>query len=380
MHTELITQLAQLQAIAGEWNRLALPSPMQSPDWLIPWWQVYGGANRELAVLAIRDDDSQLAGLCPWFVEHRPTGASLRWLGSGAVCSDHAGILVARSASHDVVRAAADWLCDFSASGCTRIAFDAIDSDDRLLEALISGMHQNGWLITDRSEPGTACIELPASWDEYLQKVSKNHRKRCRRLQREFFETERVRTQVATDPAECLQAFEHLVSLHNERRRSIGGRGAFEDPQFRRFHELAIHRLATSGKLQLRLLEVDNQLAAIEYLLTDDTTLYAYQSGLSPYGETISAGTLSMLSLIRDSIDHRRQRIDLLRGTEPYKFSWGAVHRPARTTILRRRSLAAVVESCFDNARERARAWKNSPANPWRKSPTNALHLPAVSG
>ena len=363
MRTQLITKTYELDAIADEWRELALPSPLQSPDWLIPWWQVYGGSNRELAALVVRDSGGELVSLCPWYVESRSTGRSLRWLGDGAVCSDHASILLARNASSEVIQEVVEWIHEFDLHRWTQIELDAVNVDDMQLEALVAGIRHRGWLITAPEDIGSCWISLPSSWDDYLNIISKNHRKRCRRWQREFFDTGRARVHVATEPADCVAAYEQLVFLHNQRRQSSGSCGAFEDTKFRRFHQLAIHSLARSGRVQLRLLTVDEQLAAVEYVLTDDTAFYAYQSGLSDAGAAVSAGSLSILSLLRAAVDHRRRRVDLLRGVEPYKFSWGAVHRPAQSIVARRKTMTALLQTYFDKAVQQARCMRRRRRN-----------------
>jgi CelD/BcsL family acetyltransferase involved in cellulose biosynthesis len=371
VHTQLIAKAHELDDIADEWRELALPSPLQSPDWLIPWWQVYRGANRELAVLVIRDSGGELVGLCPWYVEARPTGRSLRWLGDGAVCSDHASILLARNASSEVIQAVIKWIHEVDLHHWTQIELDGVNVDDTSLESLVTGIRRRGWLITAHEDIGSCWISLPSSWNDYLNIISKNHRKRCHRWQREFFDTGRARVQVATEPADCVAAYEQLVFLHNQRRQSSGSCGAFEDTKFRRFHQLAIHSLARSGRVQLRLLTVDDQLAAVEYVLTDDTAFYAYQSGLSDAGAAVSAGSLSILSLLRDAVDDRRRRVDLLRGVEPYKFSWGGVHRPAQTIVARRRTIAGLLQTHFDRAVQQARCIRKR-----RRNGTQVANLP----
>ena len=374
MQTQLITQLDELEAIAEDWRELALPTPFQSPDWLIPWWQVYGDANRELAVLVIRDRGGKLMGLCPWYVEASPAGRRLRWLGDGAVCSDHASLVLAQNASSEVIRAVVEWIDETDHRGWTGLKFEAVNGDDRRLQSLVSGIRDRGWLITAAEDTGSCCISLSANLDDYFDAVSKNHRKRCRRWQREYFETGRASLHVATEPADCCAAYEQLVLLHNQRRQSAGTCGAFEDERFCRFHELAIDRLARRGQVQLRLLSVDEQLAAVEYVLMDETALYAYQSGLSDAGAAVSAGSLSVLSLLRAAADSGRRRVDLLRGVEPYKFSWGAVHRPAQTIVARRRTWSGMLQTCFDQARHQVRSMRERRRNsvPNARSPVPA--------
>jgi CelD/BcsL family acetyltransferase involved in cellulose biosynthesis len=363
MQMQLITQLEDLEAIADEWRELEPPTPFQSPDWLIPWWQVYGDANRELAVLAVRDERGELVGLCPWYLESLAAGHRLRWLGDGAVCSDHATLLIAKHASRTVIESVVAWLDEVELPDGTHLEFEAVNVDDGRCQQLLDGIEKQGWLITAPEDTGSCSISLPASWDEYLKTVSKNQRKRCRRWQREFFDTGRAQVEVVTDPAECRAAFEQLVVLHNERRQATGTCGAFEDDRFRRFHESAIDRLAQRGQVQLRLLSVDGQLAAVEYVLTDEKAFYAYQSGLSDEGAALSAGSLSVLSLLWEAVASGRRQVDLLRGVEPYKFSWGATHRPARTVVARRRTWSGVLHTCFDRARHQVRSMREPRRN-----------------
>jgi CelD/BcsL family acetyltransferase involved in cellulose biosynthesis len=367
MRLELLDCEEKLESIAQEWNELALPSPMQSPEWLIPWWQVYGRPNRELAVLALRSESGSLVGLCPWYIERHPAGHRLKWLGDEAACSDHASVLLRHGAAHEVLSNVADWLSDCGALRLSRLQLESVDADDNVASAVVASLRARDWLAAEREEPGSAWIDLPTSWEEYLSGVSKNHRKRCRRWFREFFESGRAQVEIANRPAECARVFDYLVELHNERRRAAGSRGAFENGEFRSFHRLAIRRLAGRGRVELRLLSVDGQPMAAEYLLVDASSVYAYQSGLHATGEVVSAGSLSMLSLIHDAIVAGRRRADLLRGTESYKFSWGAAHRPAQTIVLRPRTVAGVFGTCFDAARERAKSWKHAAAQ-WRIS------------
>jgi len=349
MQFEVVSDPAQLAAMRDPWSRLAVGSPMQSFDWLATWWDCYANSSCDLHVIVGRVD-GELCGIAPWYVERQRGRRVLRWLGDGRVCSDHATLICPSAQDERFAQSLAVWMQNSSNDGWDEIQLEAIDEDDPACRRLIDDLVAAGCSRVQAEQPGNCYVELPPTLNEYLMSISKNHRKRCRRWQKQFFDTGRARLEVATGTDYCLRNWHSLVELHNTRRSSLGERGAFEDHKFAKFHQQVIPKLAASGNVQLRVLEVDGTPMAAEYVLRDQRTCYAYQSGMSASGEEVSAGSLSIFALVRDAIDAGCQRLDLLRGDEPYKFSWGAVHRPASSITLRRPSSAARLLTLRDSA------------------------------
>lgn len=331
---------------------------MQSPEWLLPWWEVYGGGRRELCVLALRDDGGDLAGLAPWYIDCERGRRVLRWLGDGAACSDHATLLHRPDQSLAVVDATARWMAESSAELWRHASLESVDDDDLTCREFFQRLQAQGMLISRSAAPASCFIDLPEDWDAYLAGLSKNHRKRCRRWVRDYFDSGRVQVAAAETAAEARSAWGALMQLHGERRRSLGEAGGFEDVDFAAFHEAAIASLAAAGKLQLRILRRGREPLAAEYVLQTDDAVFAYQSGLSAAGERISAGSLSLLATIRDAIATGRRRVDLLRGEEAYKQRWGAVRRPASTLVIRRRTALGRAAAWGDAAWEAVRQVK----------------------
>lgn len=355
MQVQHIDTTAQLNELETEWLALPLPSPMQSPNWLATWWETYGGGNRQLSTLALRFD-GQLVGLAPLYID--TTDQTLRWLGDGRVCSDHQTLIVDPNHVETSTTAVAEWLLQSDAAHWRQLRLEAVNHNDAALRQLIDKLEAAGCPLSQREEPGSCYIDLPATWDEYLASVSKNHRKRTRRAYKESFVSGRARVDVYRSAEECLSAFDTLVRLHNDRRTALGEAGAFEDAQFLHFHRLAVQRLANANAVQLTLLSVDDEPVAAEYVLENNDTQFAYQGGLSAAGEAISAGNLSMLWQLKNAIERGQQRLDLLRGLEKYKFSWGAKHCPATTYLVRRPSRTAHVAAMCDNAWGKAKRLK----------------------
>jgi CelD/BcsL family acetyltransferase involved in cellulose biosynthesis len=338
MRVEVIETIDDLVQRIANHPTLLPPTPMQSPQWLRAWWSAYASGGQVHAP-AVYDDHGCLRGVAPWY--HRESGqtARLRAIGDGPACSDHASLLCHPRDASRVAGAIADWLLAAPADHWSQVQLEAVNSDDTAIGELADQLAQGGAPVHRREEVGTCLIQLAPSWDEYLASVSKNHRKRCRRLVRQFFDTRRAVVKVAQDHASRLAALELLIELHNSRRNSIGEQGAFEDPAFVEFHRAAVAEMGSSGAVHLQTLWIDDQPVAAEYVLQDDHRAFAYQSGISTLGEELGAGTLSLIALVRHAIDSGRTHLDLLRGDEAYKFSWGAQRKAACTLTVHRDSL-----------------------------------------
>lgn len=365
MRVEVLTDLASLEGVAADWQRLPLPTPMQSPAWLLSWWEAYGedDAANELQVLAFYSDADQLVGLAPWYVRCHPvTGRTLRFLGDGRASTDHHTLLCCAEEEPAVVTAVARWLKETAGVAWRRVRFEAIDADNRAMNQLERLLEEAG-LDTERIDDlGSFPVELTqidteATWGNYLTMRSKNRRKRMRRWQREWFDTGRAKVRVVKTEEERQELWPLLIQLHNERREGMGEQGVYDCPRFNRFHKLASAKLLAEGQLYFAVLEIDGEPAVVEYSLQDAEggAVYAYQGGITTAGLAQDAGHLSLLALVQHALATGRTQLDLLRGDEPYKMNWGAVCRPASTLHVRPRTVAGTVERWAGTAYRRLR-------------------------
>jgi len=339
IEVQRLTHADGLAPLRPAWNALARGVPFRNFDWLESWWRSYGvSAGNELFVLAVFEGDRELIGLAPWYLEKSAAGRVIRFLGSGEVCSDYLTVLCRAGREADVTRALADWLCG-SASRCEerpawdQIELGGVDESDVIVAQLVELLAARGNLVHRRSRSSCWRVKLPSEWDEYLNILSKSHRKQIRRLERDYFQTGRARLVTATNDAELAGGLETLGRLHQRRRQSLGERGCFSSARFVAFHEQTAGRLLRSGQLRLVWLEVDGRTVAVEYQVLGDGVVYAYQSGIEPDALEHEPGRLITLAVIKQAIAEGRRAFDFLRGDELYKAHWRA--QPRSTLDIR---------------------------------------------
>jgi CelD/BcsL family acetyltransferase involved in cellulose biosynthesis len=341
-----LSTASELTSLRTTWNVLDGGVPFRSFEWLESWWQSYGvGSGKELLALAAFDQDGQLVGLAPWYIEPFAFQRRvIRFLGSGEVCSDYLTILCRPGCEEQITLALADWLCAaprFSASqrpDWDLLELGGIDEDDTAVTRLLEHLVARGNLVHRRSRSSCWRIRLPAGWEAYLATLSKSHRKQIRRLERNYFQTNRAQLHVVETAQELDRGLEVLMTLHQRRRESLGDRGCFSSEQFAVFHRQAARRLLQSGSLRLVWLTVDGRTVAAEYQVLGEGVVYAYQSGIEPAALGHEPGRLITLATLRRAIAEGRYAFDFLRGDESYKAHWRA--QPRRTHDIRVVSLA----------------------------------------
>ncbi len=148
--------------------------PFRTWQWLQHWWRAYGAGHR-LYVLAVETEQGQLVALAPWYLEttvHK--GRTLKFLGSGEVCTDYQSVLVQPRLEPEAASVLAQWL--IASHGRPENRWDFLEladvfSADTAVERLVFQLQQAGCQVARRSGPQCWRVELPYSWDEYVGRL-----------------------------------------------------------------------------------------------------------------------------------------------------------------------------------------------------------------
>jgi hypothetical protein len=352
-----LTDAALLAALEHDWNRLR-PNPFCSWDWLEAWWRHYRRVNgwqrgaAQLLTLCVYDEDGLLAAVAPWYLKRSAAqGRVVRFLGRGEVWSDHLTIPCRAGMEGAVAEALARWLslpCRESGVGTAEtvprwdlLDLSGIDPTDTLITALVEHLAARGCLVRPELEEHCWQIALPDCWEDYLQLLSKSHRKQLRQMERRYFDTGYAVLHTVENEAEFQQAWPILTRLHQKRLQSLGKRGCFASPAFAAFHQEVALRMLRRHGLHLHWLEFGGRPIAADYHLAADGVIYAYQGGIDPAALGYEPGRLITMAVLRRAIHQGYRAFDFLRGDEPYKAHWRATPRPAlRLQVVSNRASA----------------------------------------
>lgn len=330
LSVELIRCATQLteQDIAV-WNRLAR-NPLQRWEWLGSWWEAFQ-SRYEFYVLRVRQDDT-VVGFVPWCIENRlTTGRTIQFLASGKACSDHLSLIVRPEQTEAVCIAVTNWLLG-ERSGAEiwdTIELIGVDRDDHPINQLACVMREQGLDVQQTDGMGCYAIDLPYTWDAYVQMRSKSGRREIRHSLKHIDDRTIIVERVQNEQ-QLEQIWDSFVSLHQRRRHASGTTGCFDYPGFESFLRTAASRLLEAGLLELVIASSDGTAVAAHFALVDQRTWYFYQSGMDPDVSDLRPGLSVFCYAIRETIQTGRTRFDMMRGDEPYKLRWRAELLPAQ--------------------------------------------------
>jgi CelD/BcsL family acetyltransferase involved in cellulose biosynthesis len=311
---EVITSLDHARAIEWDWRALARRArgitPFQRPEWLLPWYAEW--APDRINVLAARSPAGELVALFPCVMQN----GRLELAGGGV--SDYLAPLLDESIG---ARAAPDVDAALAVAGVP-VSFNDLPRDSPWVHLA----EQAGWSVRD----GSACpvVSLAPEPHAWRGRLPAGLRRNLRRYQRQLTDDVGARFVSVTDPADVVRAIDALVALHGMRWQARELPGVLGHDDVRRFHRASAPAMLAAGALQLHLLVArDDSVIGAQYVLVRPPCAYSYIGGFDPDLAAYSPGTLLMAYSIDAAAAAGCTDFDLLRGREPYKYTWGAVDR-----------------------------------------------------
>lgn len=318
LRIEIVSDPARLDALRAPLVDLYLrdrrASPFQSPDWWLTWSEHFAPAASLRLVLAWAA--GRLSACLPLMIDARVSPRTLTWVARGP--TDYCDLLLDPDDAPALMAPLTSTL--------TRLASEtgALDLGDvppgsPLLDA---------WRARGGSlEPCALCprVTLPAdagSFEASLPRwLSRNARRSERVLSRERELSLRRAAELDLDAS--LAGF---FDLHTRCWQARGQRGVLDDAELLRFHRRAARGLLRRGALDLLSLCWGDAPVAAAYVLTRMDS-YLYLFGYEPAFARLSLGSSIILRSIERAIERGQPYYDFLRGSEPYKYAWGAEDR-----------------------------------------------------
>ncbi len=327
LRIELVTTQHRLAELEPElWALFAdstRATPFQSPSWLLTWAECFVAAGN-LRVLMVFSGPRLVASV-PLFLENGGERPAFRLLGCGI--SDYLDALGPADESSPVLPLVVGVMRDLvGEAGEVDLTDLPASSWLRRLGELCPGA---------RLEVQAVCpyVDLPGDFPEYLGSLPawllRNLRKSELRLSR--------RGTLGWELADAVSLDRHLDSLfalHTAQWQARGSAGVLASAELQRFHRRVAPELLRRGMLQLSTLSLAEQPIAVAYAFSRRDAHF-YLTGFDPSIGQVSLGSLVIARSIAQAMAMGQRRVDFLRGTEPYKYAWGATNAFTYRVVLR---------------------------------------------
>ncbi len=332
------SDLSELQAVKTEWEELLAQSPRASVfmtwEWLVTWWEVYGG-DHELWWLVARNEGGKAVGGAPFYVRKHQNGLvlphrELRFVGTGAAVSpEHLDIVALASHAGEAVKSFARYLADHFSKWDVLSLADISDPSALAFQLAQELREKGAGGLAEEQIPGASYVPLPVSWEGYLKSLGKWMRRDIIRGRNKLNREHQIRFHVWSPSDGSLEdAFQEFQTLFAARKESTGFGNKFKSENgYQKFHRRLAERFAERGWLYLVFLRIHGKAVAAEYTFKYLKSLYSYQTGFDPALGKENVFKVLRSYAIEDAIRQGLVKFDLLRGGESYKQDWKAIPR-----------------------------------------------------
>ena len=361
----IITDEVSFLELQKVWDDVLLNSSAtiyQSFDWLFCWWKHFAVEQKYSLHIVTIYFSGKLIGAAPFFIHtHSVSGfrifRRLRLIGCSLNSgksdsnsleeegpSDYLDVISLKGFEETVSEALALYLKD------ARYFFDEMDfqnvpEESFVFKQVLPRLKKNGFELQLTKTDVCPKIDVPSSLDDYLRSVSSSTRRRLKqsysRIQNDKdFSVEEIK---CPDLSAALQNLKHL---HQKRWNELGYPGLFSDNRFERFQNEVCKSFFEKGWLWFKVIRFNNGIIASRLAFEFKGRIYDYLSGFDYSSDAASKrpGILLLLLMIKDAISKNLKTVDLLRGSEEYKFdlaasvSWNyrtVIFHPEQFNLLR---------------------------------------------
>lgn len=294
----------------GAGKHLGWNCPFVLPPWLAAWRSAFA-TKSDPALWAVRQGDVFI-GIAPLLIK----GKKARFLGSPDVC-DFLDFVVAPGRGKEFFAVLIDHLRQ---QGITHLDLKLLRPDSSAMSELVGVARDLGHEVVCEREDVSFELELPATWEDFLDSLAGAQRHEIRRKLRRLHEAAEVRFRTVEGVEEVREEMDVFLALFGSSRRD---KAAFMTPRMASFFRSAADKLAGAGILRLSFLELDARPAAAVMCFDLGSRTYLYNNGYDGRFRSLSVGLLSKVLSIQEAIRRGRTGYDLLKGEEVYKRHLG---------------------------------------------------------
>lgn len=322
LSTQLLTTKKEWENLNDEWRTLLSHSVtnhfFQTPTFAQTWWETLGVG--ELHIVTIRKG-TELVGMMPCCITEEKGKKQLCFVGCVDV-SDYLDFIVHKEYEEQVYAAIEAHITELKNSKKIDSFYFCSIPDDSPTRTYL----KNKLGFKQKKQDVCPQIELPSSWEEYLDSLERKQRHEIRRKWRKL-ENEYSHSFRRADKKQGIEQLTNdFTMLH---KLSSTDKNDFWTEHHLAFFRKLLVKSVEEKTLELFFLDINDEPVATMLAFNYNQRFYLYNSGFNPqeYKE-VSTGNTLLAYTIKYAIENNFKIYDFLRGDEEYKFRFGAVSKP----------------------------------------------------
>jgi len=277
------------------------------PPWIRTWWMTFG--NKKELFICVGREDREIMGIAPFMKENK----ALRLIGDPDLC-DYGDLILRDGYETRFLEVLFVYL---KSKGIEEIDLGRIRADSRLYKALVESDKKGNCKLLTGNRENLYVLDLPETWDDYLNILSSKERHEIRRKLRRLFNAGDVEFREDIRHNEAIDIFISLFRMNRP------DKAEFMDKGRETFFRTLAKEMSVHGLLRLYTLFLNQEPVASIMCIDDRGCFYLYNNGYDKAYGHLSVGLLSKILVIKEGIHQRRKRFNFLRGDEAYKQRLG---------------------------------------------------------
>lgn len=359
----IIREESEFDLLKEAWDTLLSNSPtdnfFMSWEWIRLWWQIYALPSDELCIV-VMEQENKVTAIAPCYLRKRKLSGFLKvkrlmFLGThdrgdDDVCSDFMDFIYDKNLGAEFIASFFDVMVKNNyCSEMFLLRMDRASPTWEIVTKLSKKYHFFTILPSGKYE--SPYIQLPATWDDYLESRSSSMRYKIRRERKKLENIENISFKCSSlSEDEIQQRLEILIDLHGKRWNLKDLSGSFARERFSQFHRKIISALFQKKQVEIPVLSVNSTTKATFYNFKYKNKLYFYQSGVE-MGKGLPAwGYLLHSYCIEDAIKQGLDEYDFLPkgGNDGYKDHFANAIRYVSRVCITRSNLLIMYYRIYD--------------------------------
>ncbi|MDQ2842606.1 MAG: GNAT family N-acetyltransferase [Acidobacteriota bacterium] len=328
LRLEVVEEFGRLGELRSEWSSfnpdvLSL-TPFQTPEWLFTWWKHFGSG--QLRVFVFRDGSGKFVGVVPCFLHKWEERRQLTLLGSGI--SDYLEPPIALEHRRGAMDCLREYLVGDS-------GWDVCNWQDLANDSFLENIGPKAELILEH-RPDLPCSEILV--DRCFSEFWAGRPAGLRRNVRRYSDKARqiAMPEFRVSPSYDEECLESLIRLHSARWREQGELGTIAANGSATFLRDVTKEFARQNSLLFFSLRLEGEIAAVILSFPYRNVLFSYLSAFDPEYSALGLGRILLYEAVRYTFEQNYSAWNFLRGSEPYKFDWGAREIPKSRLLITR--------------------------------------------